>query len=96
MKYAYLPMLACAMPAIAFADLTLPTGGVACLNLKNAKAYAEQVVTAPQFAADLLARAACYEVKDAVPAVKSGVPSQGFQAYTLLSGHTVWLPVVAK
>jgi hypothetical protein len=91
MKYAWLPLLATISP-IAMAEPLLPTGGVACLSLKDAKGYADYVRSAPQFAADLLARAACYEVKDAVPAVKQGRVEQEFQAYTLLSGHKVWLP----
>ena len=92
MKYAWLPLFAVCAPAAAFAEPLLPTGGVACLSLKDAKAYADYTVKAPKFAADLLARADCYEVKDAVSAVKTGRTEQGFQAYTLLSGHKVWLP----
>ena len=92
MKYAWLPLFALFIPAFVFAEPMLPTGGVACLSLKDAKAYANYVKQAPKFAADLLARANCYEVKETVPAVKKGRITEGFQAYTLLSGHKVWLP----
>lgn len=92
MKYAWLPLFALFAPVAVFAEPLLPTGGVACLSLKDAKAYAEYVQSAPKFAADLVARADCYEVKDAVSAIKTGRAEQGFQAYTLLSGHKVWLP----
>ncbi len=93
MKYAWLLLFAGLTPIAVWADSTLPVGGVACLKLKDAKAYAEYNQIAPQFSADLIARASCYRVKDATPAVKSGRPEQGFQAYKLISGHRVWLPI---
>lgn len=79
-------------PALWAANALVP-GQVACLSLQNAKNYAKYVKIAPDFAADLLARAACYEVIEPAEAVAQGRPEEDFQAYRLLSGHQVWLPV---
>ena len=78
---------------VTYAAGTLPVGTVACLTWQAAQDYATLQTTAPDFAKDLLARAACYVVKDPAEAVAQGRPEQGFQAYKLLSGHKVWLPV---
>lgn len=96
MKHANLLMataVATLVVGVAQAAVTLPVGTVACLTLKAAQDYAALQTAYPEFANDLLARAACYVVKDPAEAVMQGRPEQGFQAYKLLSGHKVWLPV---
>jgi hypothetical protein len=93
MKYAWFPLLATIAPFSAMAQSQISAGGVACLSLKQAKAYATQQVAAPEFAADLIARADCYAVREPADAIIKGKPIDGYQAYQLLSGHTVWLPV---
>ncbi|MCA3243732.1 MAG: hypothetical protein INF43_00300 [Alphaproteobacteria bacterium] len=71
----------------------LPVGSVACLSLKDAQDYAQYQRTAPDFAKDLMARADCYVIQEPAEAVQQGRPEGGFQAYKLLSGHKVWLPI---
>jgi hypothetical protein len=92
MKYAWLPLFVALAP-VAGAQNQIPAGDVACLSLKKAKAYATQQVAAPAFAADLIARADCYVLREPAEAVTQGQPIDGYQAYKLLSGHKVWLPV---
>ncbi len=91
MKHALL--LALATPSLAFAAPGLVPGTVACLTLQDAKSYQNYQSNAPSFAEDLLARADCYAIKEATNAVPLGKPEQGFQAFKLLSGHRVWLPM---
>jgi hypothetical protein len=81
-----------AAPTVWAANSLVP-GQVACLSLENAKNYAKYVQSAPDFAEDLLARAACYQVQEPDEAVAQGRPEGAFQAYRLLSGHQIWLPV---
>ncbi len=77
----------------AFAAEQLPAGVVACQSREAAQDYAKFERTAPEFAADLLARATCYQLREPAKAVLQGRVEEGFQAYKLLSGHQVWLPV---
>ncbi len=86
-------LLSLVLSPVAFAQPGLVKGQVACLSLKDARNYATFTTQAPQFARDLLARAACYEVKEPTDALPQGPQQQGFQAYALLSGHKVWVPV---
>jgi len=72
---------------------TVASGTIACLSLKNAKNYAAWHTEAPAFAQDLLDRAACYVLNEPATAPPQGRPEQGFQAYQLLSGHKVWVPI---
>lgn len=85
--------LAVALASGAYAATGLSVGSVACLTLKDAQDYAQYQRTAPDFAKDLMARADCYEVQEPTEAVAQGRPEGGFQAYKLLSGHKVWLPI---
>lgn len=76
------------------ADVVLvpvPEGAVACLSRKDAANYGVYAKQAPDFAADLLARASCFEVSKAEDAIKLG-HEKGFDKLKLLSGHTIWLP----
>ncbi|MBI1308550.1 MAG: hypothetical protein GC129_01650 [Proteobacteria bacterium] len=74
--------------------VTLQPGTVACISLRDAVNYASYSKEAPQFAADLLDRAACFMPKDPMPAVLQGT-EKNFNKIKLLSGHSVWLPVSA-
>lgn len=71
--------------------VSVPQGAVACLSQKAAANYALYSQQAPDFAADLLARASCFTVEKAEEAVKLGA-EKGFTKLKLLSGHVVWLP----
>jgi hypothetical protein len=82
-------------PALAQAAQLQPPV-VACLTLRDAQTYQSTVKTQPEFANDLLARAACYQLAELADARPLGRPTQGFQKYQLLSGHGVWLPVDAR
>lgn len=76
-------------------EVTVPPGQVACINLKYAKDYASYAANAPQFAADLIDRAACFKVEDNMTAVLQ-TSSEGFDKVKLITGHTIWVPSVAK
>lgn len=80
--------LAVAVPAAA--EEILPAGVVACISQKTAQQYAEYVATAPDFAADYLARATCYINNDDVQVVPTGKSGE-FAQYKLLTGHKVWV-----
>jgi hypothetical protein len=84
------------LAGLATAETALQPGQVACNSLKSAKNYVAYQQIVPAFAADLLARASCYTLRDLVIAVPKGRAEANFQAYTLLSGHTIWLPVAAR
>lgn len=86
--------LAFAVVASTAAAETLPAGVVACISQKDAANYAKYVKEAPDFAADMLARATCYMNKDDIQAVPTG-KSGKFQQYKLLSGHKVWVEKAA-
>lgn len=77
-----------ATPALAVESL--PQGVVACISQKDAQNYAKYVTESPAFAADLMARAACYVNKDNVNAVQTG-KSGNFLQFKLLTGHKVWV-----
>ena len=70
--------------------VTLPAGAVACIGLRDAQNYAAYSKSAPKFAEELLARAACYINKEDIPAVTRTV-SGDYSQIQLLSGHRVWL-----
>lgn len=69
----------------------LPAGQVACLSLKDAQNFADYSKNSPNFAADLLDRAACFKAKENMEAVLLS-QEKGFTRIKLLSGHTVWFP----
>ena len=69
---------------------TLPVGSVACITQKDAQAYVKYEKAAPNFAKDLLARAACYVNNDEAEVVATG-KSGAFEQYKLLSGHKIWV-----
>ncbi len=78
--------------ASAMASELLPAGAVACQTREAAQNYVKYQRSAPDFAADLLARATCYQLREPAEAVTQGRVEEGFQAYKLLSGHQIWLP----
>lgn len=69
----------------------LPGGVVACLSLKDAKNYALYSKQAPDFAKDLLNRAACFQAEQNREAVFIS-QSAGYTKMKLITGHTVWVP----
>jgi hypothetical protein len=69
----------------------LPAKVVACNSLKNAETYAQYTKIAPLFAKDMLDRANCFEAKERMEAVQTGV-AKGFTSLKLLTGHVVWVP----
>lgn len=73
-----------------FATEYLPAGVVACISQKAAQQYAQYSVSAPDFAADYLARATCYVNEDHVEVVPTG-KSGDFVQYKLLTGHKIWV-----
>lgn len=93
--FATVSVLSLAVPA-AFAAIeptpvTLPAGVVACVNYREARNYTSYSANAPEFAEDLINRAACFKNKEPMPAVTKAVVS-GYTQLQLLSGHRVWLP----
>lgn len=73
------------------APAVLKAGSTACLTLKDAKNFKQYSTKAPEFAADLLARATCFVNQEDQPAIPQS-KADGFEKLKLLSGHTVWLP----
>lgn len=85
-----------ALPVLAQGgEVAVPAGQVACINLKYAKDYAGYAVNAPEFAADLIDRAACFAVKEPMTGVQLSL-AEGFSKVKLLSGHTIWVSAAQK
>ncbi|MCP5405674.1 MAG: hypothetical protein H6922_05590 [Pseudomonadaceae bacterium] len=75
----------------ALAQEYLPAGVVACISEKAARNYAQYSVSAPDFAADLLARATCYVNEEDMAEVVFTGKGVEFAQYKLLSGHKIWV-----
>lgn len=85
-----------ALPVLAQGEeVTVPPGQAACISLKYAKDYAGYSVKAPEFAADLIDRAACFQVKEPTTGVALS-SAEGFDKVKLITGHTIWVPAIVK
>jgi hypothetical protein len=83
---------AVALASLGFADVqTLPKGTVICISLKHARDYVLYSAEAPDFAKDLIDRAACSRLDKPTEAIVDGKSEQGFKPYRLRSGHLVWV-----
>lgn len=70
---------------------TIPAQTVVCVSRTKAEHYYQYLQTAPEFTANLLAQADCFQTKEPMDALFIS-QEKGFVGAKLLSGHTVWLP----
>lgn len=88
------PQLALAGPSKA-EPTELPLGAMACQSRSSAEFFAQAEENAPDFAAEMLARAMCYKVQAPTEALVMGREGP-YTRYKLLSGHIVWVKTSQK
>lgn len=77
---------------VAHAAPVVPAGTVLCQSLTHARQYQSYVKDAPDFAKDLLDRAACYISQGTEEMIPTAEKAKGFKQFKLISGQKVWAP----